>query len=281
MDAHELIWRSLNKLAKRYGAQVRAARQSLTPESVHAFRVASRRLIAALDLVDAALDNKTAGSVGGSLKKGLKKLGPLRDIHVHQTLVSTYRKVSTDVDRLLSASRREEKALVRENRRDLRKIERTDIEKCLQRLEKKLEKRERQIGRARFIASFTRRIRHTTSGLARLQTRLDPLHPKTFHQLRLQLRELRYQLEFLQSALDIESRRLARLKTYQGQLGGIQDLSVAINELQEMKGTDPEVVQILTQRRDRKMKQFLTKARTLPDFLRGFEIHSSLRMAKR
>src|SRR5437870_4855706 len=77
--------RSVRRGWKRFRRSLREATGSLDADPVHDLRVSSRRLIAALSTLGDLIPEKPARKLRRALKKTLKLMSGLRDLHVQET----------------------------------------------------------------------------------------------------------------------------------------------------------------------------------------------------
>jgi CHAD domain-containing protein len=206
-------------------AHAPGVRVGLDPEHVHKMRVALRRLRTALRLFDDAFDDAALTAVRDRVRTLARALGEVRDLDVQLESLGRWRDRFAMVDALgwddvalrieRRRSRARARALVLLEGEPWRLIA-ADLERCL--------------------APDSRGLRHTVGAVAgglvakgaercsRAIRRLDEGGAEEAHALRIDIKNLRYSLDFLgvalPGALDIVEDRLAQL---QEGLGNVQD----------------------------------------------------------
>ncbi|MCG5054235.1 MAG: CHAD domain-containing protein [Myxococcales bacterium] len=248
---------------RAYGTQAqRLTRADGTPheEAVHDFRVASRRLAAALQATTAVLPggdaHRACKKLRKQVKRAFKRLGTLRDLEVIGALSDSF---STDTPALQDvavtlAHEREEltvSALGRLRRRVLPKALRT-LALVAPALDQEL----------RLSPAAGPALAEMLSGeLERVEHHVEALRPKRaqgFHALRLAMKKLRYTLEFL-GALPGPHVRASQaiVKTargFQDQLGLIQDHTVLLAHAKRLL-SDPAALRPVREARGRLMEE--------------------------
>lgn len=80
--AAEILDAATNERWRRYRECARACRRSCSERNVHDLRVATRRLLAVISVVEIALGVPRSRTLRNRLKKRLRAFGPLRDLQV-------------------------------------------------------------------------------------------------------------------------------------------------------------------------------------------------------
>lgn len=206
-------------------AHAPGVRVGLDPEHVHKMRVALRRLRTALRLFDDAFDERALAALRDRVRTLARALGEVRDLDVQLESLGHWRDRFAMVDALGwdDVAVRIERRRARARARALVLLEgepwrllATDVERCL--------------------APDARGLRHTVGAVAgglvakgaercaRAVARLEEGGPEEAHALRIDIKNLRYSLDFLgdalPGALDVVADRLA---TLQEDLGRVQD----------------------------------------------------------
>src|SRR5215475_11456579 len=88
MEMRAALLESLDHCFSEYGRALKRAKHPST-KSVHEFRIASRRVMAALDCTDAWFDGKRSKRRQKPIKRGLEILSNLRDVQVIRKLATT------------------------------------------------------------------------------------------------------------------------------------------------------------------------------------------------
>ena len=196
------------------------------PDNVHELRVATRRLQASLSLLESVMRMRAASKATQRFRRLMKRLGPLRDIHVQLTLVKTWKKSETT-----SGFRAFLKELEREERRRVRKYLTSKRQKKIREILKVFEQHAASALRSLGARTARRRLVHAVeSQRANLEAaRAKALSGdiRALHELRKAAKRLRYSLEAAQSALGPETAvEIRRLRSLQGKLGRDRDVQI-------------------------------------------------------
>jgi CHAD domain-containing protein len=228
-DLGEFLATTLSRQWRNFRKQRQSCRKRLGPDAVHDLRVAARRLIATLEVVDDIADgNRRVRKARRWLKKQLGRFGPLRDAHIQlervDALLVSYPQLKGFRDALVE---REQKL----SRRCRKKLEQMSIA----RIKKRLGAIEKQL--AGFRADTPQsRLRHAALASAiekaffMVQDRRGQLRansPATVHHLRVAFKGYRYRVETLQPLLEgVTEFHLERMRSFQRVMGDIQDVNV-------------------------------------------------------
>jgi len=251
-------WRRLRKESNR-------ARRKYSEEAVHDLRVASRRLIAVLEILKKVHNASAVRDFRRRVKKLLDGLSPLRDLHVQRVSISAI------VDRYPELKGFEKTLSAKEDKT-------ADKVQKLLKLSSKLDDEFTQVRRdARKGAAkdaILKVINERFRKVRALADRIDPSDTTTIHQLRLAFKKFRYTCEVAQPIIETEvnAERLKEFHAYQTMMGDIQDIEVLSERLskwtakrernEEMKS----VFQELEAERRKRIDIFMASA----DRVRGF-----------
>ncbi len=194
------------------------------PDAVHAVRVNSRRLVAALEILEKISRDPSIPRLRRRFRKLIRELGRLRDVQVQISLTETL----------------EHPAALRKFRRDLRRREQDEVERARHVLDrsalKKLSKEWAGAGiesivekqRKAAVQKRVRKLLRARSGRLRAAYReMDAGDMETVHALRIAIKKLRYMRENFEALLGIRSRlKTSDLQRRQTQLGAIRDLEL-------------------------------------------------------
>ena len=212
--------------------------ESIHPEGVHQMRVATRRARAALRAFGNVLPPKAAGRLTRDIRWLTSSLGPLRDLDVQIAHLDA------------------EKTQLDARDASAQALYRTHLEKKRRRAHKRLVEALASDEYQKLIADFERLLEASATyhGPNQLMTIREAAHqqmkpqlegllvrgrnarkrpaPRRLHRLRIAVKRLRYQLEYLEEAYGKRMRRLIRtMEDLQDELGNHQDALVAIAQL--------------------------------------------------
>jgi CHAD domain-containing protein len=220
-----LLLASLNERWCTFIDLLRATRRRLKPKRVHDCRVATRRLIAILDLIGELTPSKAAPRLRKRLRVPLKQLGPLRDVQVQRGILEPLWTQEPSLEPWLDKRRKKlqgkaERRLAAVRPKKLRRLYR-DLsgEVMVSLLSESLQDRYRAAAVEIVDAAFSRVIE---SRRALSASDLD-----TAHKLRVNFKKFRYMLEVLRPALSgVGETQLASMQAFQSMLGDVHDLDV-------------------------------------------------------
>jgi CHAD domain-containing protein len=224
----DLLVDAARRVVASWWATVRAhipgVRVGIDPEHVHKLRVALRRLRTALKLFDDAFDPAALARLRESTRSLGRAFGAVRDLDVQRGAIvkwrerfamvepDAWRDITDRIDRERDAARRVALALLDGERwQELC----SDVERCL--------------------APDHRGLRHTVGAVApvlvrkradrcaRALERVEDGGAAEAHALRIEVKNLRYSLDFLAYALAVDDEIVARLAKVQSVLGEVQD----------------------------------------------------------
>ena len=280
--------RSLEKSVASYRKQVRRASRKLTPDAVHDVRIASRRLMAALDAVHLLLRSNKSVRVQKHIKEDLKNLGPIRDVQMQIELARTELRSGGRTDKFIEKLENQEKRLKRKAASEIGRIDTKKVKKPVAAFNRRVSRPLAGVDPDHFLFTLNSIVDSTFARVVDRSRALDLHDHQTFHRLRVQFKTFRYLLEFLQAPLGISEDQIGRMKRYQEVLGRMHDLMVLIAKLErflEKQGTrqPAQVVELrrLKGRLDAMLRVFMADdAPTVYDFWRTGPVRVSANILK-
>lgn len=207
----------------------RAGRRATEP-SIHDLRVALRRLIAVLDLVEECTSDTGIPELRSKLRRILKRFNALRDVHIVLLALTGMQRSFPALRPFLSALRGRERVLVRSCAGVLRDSDAGIISAACVRIQETLLVAGAGPGFRRAAADLMR------GSMARTYVRaLRRLHavrsddPSSVHRLRVAFKRVRYSAEVLAPLLPWMTREKRKwMQEYQDLMGAVQDMEVMI-----------------------------------------------------
>lgn len=257
---HQHLRRLLKQVWKDYLKSFRRCRTKFSKDSVHRLRVESRRLLAVLNLLETVVGRAPVAQPRRLLKKSLGGLGKLRDTQVQLLDIGNKLKLFPEAKAFHQALAQRERRLVRQVGARLCRTRLRKIKASMAALRKEAR---------RMLANPPHELRHREA-LARainqalvrvtvLRSRCRADNLKTFHRLRVALKEFRYTIELLLPVLPGGIKdELKMLREVHDRLGAIQDACVLVALLEKFCRKKPR------------------KAPALRDFCRGARHHRAL-----
>ena len=208
-----------------YRKQVRRARQP-HPEAVYDLRIASRRLMAALEAVHLLLRSNRAEKIRKRIGRIVKELGPLRDAQMQLELARTELTAGPCADEFIAKLEKHEKRLRRKASIEIARIHTDRLQRPLANLNRRVCRPLPDVDPDLFLFTLNSIIDATFAGVVDRRRKLDLHDHLTFHRLRVRFKTFRYLIEFLQSTLQIHTDQIEHMKRYQDTLGKMHDLMV-------------------------------------------------------
>ncbi len=269
--------RALRNRLRSYRKQLRQCQEDFSESSVHRLRVATRRLIAQFALLSSVAPSAKTGKARKILKRRLKLLGELRDVHVQMSIIARqwprYPELVLVLDFISRQERRLTKALARKvQEHKLRKLEKCGAALCAElRISSDDTVRREAIASKVFGA-----MAEAFAEVARRRQAIDPNHSATVHRTRVAFKKFRYIVESLSPAFTgLRGHHLRRFGTYQRRMGHLQDLEMfqafIARFVKERPGTESLLrpfIRYLKERRARALRRAVRHADDLFVFWR-------------
>lgn len=233
----EAVHRIVYPLFQKMLAHERGTYVGEDPEELHDMRVAIRRMRTALRIAAPYLDMKALSDVQSGLQKTARTLGAVRDMDVFREHAIAHVVASTAPPSdfaLLMTIWNVEYARRRNDLLDY--LDSRGYAHFIEKFEAQLEAGLPEQGSGTPIRAIVQPV--LAAQLAVVETTLASLeHPdaslQTYHQLRIDVKHLRYTLEFFRPDLGPEAREAIEiLREVQDTLGELQDAVVAVEHLQ-------------------------------------------------
>ncbi len=216
VDALRIRWRV-------FLSQLGQCRKRCSEPAVHDLRVATRRCIAALDLL--ATVSFQVGKTRQQLKRLLKSMGPLRDTQVQISLLQKLTKDFPELELLSTVLLlREQRALKRISNR----IASLHTRLLQQRINAGVRGFEKLMRRPAVRPALALTLQGSLAAefirVVELRQGLNRLDPATIHSMRVAFKKFRYAIEILRP--DMEARLHVEMNAFQTRMGDIHDLEV-------------------------------------------------------
>lgn len=219
----ELLLDALRARWKVFLTQLGRCRERCSEPAVHDLRVATRRCIAAIDLLGTA--SFQVGKTRQQLKRLLKSMGPLRDTQVQILLLQKLIKEFPELEPLSTILRvREQRSLKRISNR----ITSLQTRILQQRINAGVRGFEKSMRRSAVRPALALTLQGSLAAefirVVELRQGLNRLDPATIHKMRVAFKKFRYAIEILRP--DTETRLHDEMNAFQTRMGDIHDLEV-------------------------------------------------------
>jgi phosphohistidine phosphatase SixA len=218
-----MLQRALKEALRTYEKLAEQALETLDEETVHEFRVATRRLDVAIDLARRVLPAHDAARARRRLKARFEVTGALRDVQTWRLLLAIWREVFPDavalMDGHLAAREEAQRALVRKT------LKKKPAGAVVEGLKPMLEAARRERDEERLRRAVDKRLDRAFGRLEEARRSVDPARAETLHAFRLRLKNARYAVEV---AVPFHARTapaaLETFKAHQTAIGNWHDL---------------------------------------------------------
>ncbi|MCX7834519.1 MAG: CHAD domain-containing protein [bacterium] len=203
--------------------------QKLSEPAIHDIRVALRRLLFSLQLLQQAYPQWFEGKLTSPLKQVFKQFSDLRDLQVMEL------RISNDVEsyRSLSEVHHDLEQKIQRQKSKLRKFfQKNSLRQILKKHRSLFEKLSQHPNLALETASIDRCVQSSFQVVKTYVRKLQLNDPESIHQLRIALKKYRYQMESYFDLMELSrNASFDLLHHYQTLLGDIHDLDVLIEFL--------------------------------------------------
>lgn len=228
---------------EKYRADLETCRNEFTEVAVHDLRVATRRLLAAIELIRALDPHPRVKKMRRSLKNQLDGFDNLRDVQVMLADISKNIESLPELQPFQLYLQKYEKRLLHAAEKHVRAIKLSAFEKRLFKVRETLaaipaDDLPPRLLKAVDDAYLTVKQRY---GL------MDPARPATIHSVRVAFKKFRYMVECIQPTLrNFPGTRLKSMQNYQTLMGNIHDAEVFLDTLADFAARhdqfDPEPI---------------------------------------
>lgn len=222
------VRRSLQKQWKRYRKELKRCQKKFSEKAVHNSRVAARRLLATIELLEGFLQPEIIEKTRCLIKRHLDIFDDLRDTQVQLVAVSslqaTFPPARAFCDWLQKREIRFRKracdCVKRSRTRPLAKL----IAASEEAYKKQLKKRSAEEATKTLLRAINKAFFRTS----RFKQRIRTDQPKSIHRTRVAFKQFRYMVELLADQLNPDEKVLAEMQHYQTMMGDIQDAEVLL-----------------------------------------------------
>jgi len=220
---------SLNERWQKYRATLKTCKSEFSEEAVHDLRVATRRLLAVMDILHALDPHPRIPKTRHILKYQLDALDDLRDVQVMLVDISELVVNSPELKAFeLDLSTREKK-LMRRARKDINGLQTSKLKRRIKKIRTLLEGN--AFGR-RFNASLLSAVDQAYSKAIQALGQIDASQSASIHRLRIAFKKFRYMVEIINPILkQYPEIYFKQMHDYQSKMGAVQDAEVFLSAL--------------------------------------------------
>ncbi len=241
IDANQHLLASLDKRWDKYRSELKRCRNEFSNEAVHDLRIATRRMLALVQLLRMLNPRPRLQKLRRTFKDQLDNFDDLRDIQVMLAEISeTIQEIPT-LRPFQEYLQKSEEHLLRSVKKKFKQIKTGDSAKRIHKTREMLEP-----GTIENIS--TRMLQAADDAFLIARQRLgwiDPSDSATVHSVRIAFKKFRYLVEIIYPALEnYPQENLKRMNDYQGAMGEIQDIEILLQTLSDFESSatkfDPE-----------------------------------------
>lgn len=222
---------SLEQRWRKYLKELRRCKRAFSEEAVHDVRVATRRLISTLMIIEIVYPDPNVRKIERRLKRLFDSMSPLRDTQVQ--LLTLQEKVIEypELETLQTVLKVRERNLMNSISRRISKIDTLSMGRSLRGLKEGLRRHFSrpmmgEIGWNAVLGSALGRFNAAVWATERIL----PSRPATIHRARIAFKKFRYTLEAIAPMLPAADKRILKaMDEYQTRMGNIQDARVLAN----------------------------------------------------
>jgi CHAD domain-containing protein len=226
--AKQILIDALDKRWKKYRSELKRCRLEFSNEAVHDLRIAARRMLAILQLLNSISPRPRLQKMSRAFKDQLDEFDDLRDTQVMLAEISESMRELPQLQKLQHRLQKDEVNLLGVLRKKLKSVDLSGIEERLRKTRESIES-----DTSRTLSSQILQAVDDAFLLTRQRTHwIDPAQPATIHRVRLAFKVFRYMVEIVHSLLNhFPSGLLERMNTHQSLMGEIQDIEVIMQTL--------------------------------------------------
>jgi CHAD domain-containing protein len=228
LTVNKLLLEALDKRWKNYRTELKRCRDEFSNEAVHDLRIAARRMLAFIQLLNSISPRPRLQKLARAFKDQLDEFDDLRDTQVILAEISEMLNELPQLQKFKYHLQSIEEDLLKTLRKRLKVIDLFDVSKRMRRTREALEAETdgtlvSQILQAVDDAFLLAKQRHSW---------VDTAQPATIHRVRIAFKSFRYMVEIIHPLLDhFPPENLKRMNDYQSLMGEIQDVEVIMQTL--------------------------------------------------
>ena len=275
-DFRALMQDSLQDRWQSFRVELKRCRKKYSEEAVHDLRVATRRLISTLDLVDGIHLEANLRKARRALKRQLDMFGPLRDVQVQLLTIDKMLSSFPELQEFYNFLAKRERKLMQHLSMELKRVKTGKIRKSIAVAVRQLEALPdtaavQQEKRAEALLA----IEMAFNRVVERKHAIAPTDGSSIHRMRVAFKKFRYMVESLAPLRGrTTSKQLKAMNAFQGSMGDIQDAEVLLTNVQafarmrSIEGEAPltRALEELSRRRTALIETFLGSADSLFTF---------------
>ena len=246
-----LLIETLENRWKIYRGELKRCQKEPSEEAIHDLRVATRRLLALVDMLRIISPHPRLQKLRRTFKNQLDSLDDLRDTQVMLVDVSETIEDVPELMLFLNYLAKRETRLLKLTAKGIRSFKITNVRKRLDSTRKALFKMRNEVQQQKVLLQIVDDAYET---ILRRFRRIEPTHPATIHRVRIAFKKFRYMVEIVHPLVpNFPEANFKNMHDYQDMMGAIQDLEVLLSTFDDFSekdsSYDPEPVRRYYQQR--------------------------------
>jgi CHAD domain-containing protein len=231
-----LLIETLEKRWKTYRGELKRCQKEPGEEAIHDLRVATRRLLALVDMLRVVSPHPRLQKLRRTFKNQLDSLDELRDTQVMLMEVAHTLAHVPELAPFQKYLAKREKRLLKSTAKAIQSFKTANVRKRLDSTRKALLKMGTENDGQK---SSLQIVDEAYKAALRRFRRIEPAQPATIHRARIAFKKFRYMVEIVHPlAANFPEDNLKQMHAYQGLMGDIQDLEVFIAALDDFADKD-------------------------------------------
>jgi len=246
---NQFLLEALDDRWKRYRAELKRCRSEFSNEAVHDLRVAARRMLAFIRLLNSISPRPRLQRLNRAFKDQLDKFDNLRDTQVVLAEISETLQELPQLQEFKDHLQGREKRLLRTLRKKLKGIDLLEVSKRIRRMHESLKTE----SDTELVLPMFQAVDDAFLSIRQRWNWINPAQATTIHRVRIAFKTFRYMVEIIHPLVgQFPPENLKYMHDYQSLMGEIQDMEVIMQTLAEIPintSFDPEPIRCYYERR--------------------------------
>lgn len=265
-----MLLEGFDKRRRTFERRMKKAQRKPSEKAVHEVRIAARRLISLLAVIEHIVGSRRIKRARSRIKEQLDGLGAMRDVQVQKVYT---RALLTDFPQLVSFHKSlcvTERRLRRRARMQLRRFNLKrlirETNRVLEHFVASIDPDDDRIGR-----QIGASLNDAFSRVLVLRARIDPGLPRSIHRTRLAFKKFRYTAEIAAPQFDeFTDDRLRAMHDFQDRMGTIQDLDSLLATMMDYRRRSGRTSLLIVENELRRRRHFIDEFVKSADEVRFF-----------
>ena len=228
LTINQLLLEAVDQRWKKYRAELKRCRAEFSNEAVHDLRVAARRMLALIQLLNSIAARPRLQKLNRAFKGQLDEFDDLRDTQVILAELSETIQELPQLQKFQYHLQVVEEDLLKTLRKKLKVIDLFDVSKRIRKTRESLETNTDE----ELALQTLQAVDHAFLVTKQRHSWIDSAQSATIHRVRIAFKAFRYMVEIIQPLLkDFPPDNLRQMNDYQSLMGEIQDVEVIMQTL--------------------------------------------------